>query len=66
MLQLKQFRQTHSSDLSAISRTVEQALEKVENNVGWMETNYDNIRDWLQQQNTQLKQRSNIIALFHL
>ena len=66
MLQLKQFRRSHSSDLSAISRTVEQALEKVENNVGWMETNYDNIRDWLEQQNTQLKQRSNIIALFHL
>ena len=66
MLQLKQFRRSYSSDLSAISRTVEQALEKVENNVGWMETNYDNIRDWLQQQNTQLKQRSNIIALFHL
>ena len=45
------FQSAHSEELAAIARTVEQAVEKVENNVNWMESNFESIRIWLEKEN---------------
>jgi len=49
--QLRDFQSAHSEELAAIARTVEQAVEKVENNVNWMESNFESIRIWLEKEN---------------
>ena len=46
--QLKEFQGARKSELGSSTRDVEQAVESVENNVKWMERNYDNILMWLQ------------------
>ena len=40
----------NEDDLGATKRPFEQALEKCNSNVKWMDTNLDKITSWLQQQ----------------
>ncbi|KAF5299269.1 hypothetical protein FQA39_LY02442 [Lamprigera yunnana] len=44
---LKTFLANHSEELSIVSKTIEQSLEQVEENVRWMNNNYNKIVDWL-------------------
>jgi len=50
--QLKEFQESRKSELGSSTRDVEQAVESVENNVAWMERNYDNILNWLKKKQT--------------
>ena len=52
LLQLKEFQEARKSELGSSTRDVEQAVESVENNVAWMERNYDNILNWLKKKQT--------------
>merc|ERR550532_1847843 len=54
--QLKDFRDLRKSELESSTRDVEQAVESVENNVKWMERNYENIWRWLGQKNKETLQ----------
>ena len=48
--QLRDFQSAHSTELGSSTRAVEQAVEAVENNVKWMEENYNVVADWLNSQ----------------
>ena len=52
LLQLKEFQESRKSELGSSTRDVEQAVESVENNVKWMERNYENILNWLKKKQT--------------
>lgn len=45
--QVKEFQKTHASELRSSTRDVQQAVEATENNVMWMEKNFENIWAWL-------------------
>ena len=47
IFQLRDFRTEHKAELASNTRALEQAVEAVENNVKWMEDNYDVVADWL-------------------
>jgi len=47
--QLRDFQNSHSNEFGSSTRAVEQALEAVENNVKWMEDNYNVVAEWLNQ-----------------
>ena len=47
IFQLRDFRTEHKAELASSTRAMEQAVEAVENNVKWMEDNYDVVADWL-------------------
>ena len=52
MFQLKEFQEARKLELGSSTRDVGQAVESVENNVKWMERNYDNILNWLKKKQT--------------
>ena len=52
LFQLKEFQEARKSELASSTRDVEQAVESVENNVKWMERNYENILNWLKKKQT--------------
>ena len=47
IFQLRDFQTEHKAELASSTRALEQAVEAVENNVKWMEDNYDMVADWL-------------------
>merc|ERR1712113_671197 len=49
--QLKEFQEDRKSELGSSTRDAEQAVESVENNVKWMERNYEKIWSWLKETN---------------
>ena len=49
LFQLRDFQNSHSNEFGSSTRAVEQALEAVENNVKWMEDNYNVVAEWLNQ-----------------
>ncbi|XP_064114526.1 aminopeptidase N-like isoform X2 [Macrobrachium nipponense] len=44
------FQEEHKRDLGAASRTMENAIERITNDIAWMDSNYQNIVDWLESQ----------------
>ena len=50
LFQLRDFQSEHSTELGSSTRAVDQAVEAVENNVKWMEENYNVVADWLNSQ----------------
>merc|ERR1711874_456243 len=51
LAELKAFEAAHKSELGSSERVVAQAIEKAEANVAWMEENYQQIWNWLKEQN---------------
>ena len=47
---IKTFKEEKDETLRTSRRLIEQSIEKTETNIAWMETNYENIRNWLFQQ----------------
>ena len=50
LFQLRDFQSEHKADLTANTRSMDQATEAVENNVKWMEENYRVVANWLNKQ----------------
>ncbi|XP_068228789.1 LOW QUALITY PROTEIN: aminopeptidase N-like [Palaemon carinicauda] len=48
--EVKLFQEEHEDDLGAASRAVENAIERITNDIAWMDNNYQNIVDWLESQ----------------
>ena len=57
-LQVLAFKKEHGEELSAASRAVDNAVEKIKNNMVWMEHNYKTIVSWLQKAGYNYKLRS--------
>jgi len=47
LLELEDFKAEHAGNLGTAKRAVEQAIEKTENNIAWMDANYEIIKEWL-------------------
>lgn len=45
--ELELFKQQHEGQLGTATRAVDQAIERTENNIKWMDNNYDVIMQWL-------------------
>lgn len=50
LFQLRDFQSEHKADLTASARAMDQAVEAVENNIKWMEENYNVVANWLENQ----------------
>lgn len=48
---LKQFRADHEDEMGTADRAVIQAIERAEANTNWMKLHYQEVTDWLQEQN---------------
>lgn len=46
-LQVMEFKEERGDELSAASRTVDNVVEKIKNNIVWMKHNYKTIVAWL-------------------
>lgn len=49
--QLELFKKKNADTLATAKRAVEQALETTNSNIAWMNKNYDNIVQWLEDNN---------------
>lgn len=47
LAELELFKQQHEGQLGTATRAVDQAIERTENNIKWMDNNYDVIMQWL-------------------
>lgn len=46
--QLVEFAREHLDELGTATRTIQQAIERAESNIRWLDNNHAIIRDWLQ------------------
>ena len=49
-IQIKYFKEKYEKDLSTVTRTVDQMIQKTEKNIAWMEKYYEEISKWLSKQ----------------